>query len=261
MTGHDDQHPTSEQRAEERWLRARMDEVEREVRAPRRLRLQIEAAALDTRRRRLWMRLRAIAHPRPLGRPRSAAGLGRLSVVTASPGRGALAGLPGAMAGALAVALLAIALLPGGPAAPSLSQAAALSSRGSEGPAPTPDPDDPGVKLDENVDDVYFPNWSSTLGWRPTGIRRDVLTLHRAVTVYYSYGAERLAYTILSSPALAQPAAAVTEENGTTVRTLRLRGRLIVTWRRHGSTCILTGSHVSAAQLRQLALTDPPPDS
>ncbi len=223
MTSHDDSQRTPEQLADERWLRSLMDEVEREVHAPRRLRLQIEASARARRR--------------PV-----------------------LASLPGAMAAALATALLAVFLIPGGPAAPSLSQAAALASRGPAGPPPTPDPHDPGVKLSENVNDVYFPNWSSTLGWRPTGLRRDLLDLHRAVTVYYAYGTRRLAYTILSAPALSQPAAAVTVENGITVRTLRLHGRVLVTWRRDGSTCILTGANVSAAQLRRLAITDPPPD-
>ncbi|HEX3977346.1 MAG TPA: hypothetical protein VHW96_13855 [Solirubrobacteraceae bacterium] len=222
MTSHHDPQRPPEQLAQERWLRSLMDELEREVHAPRRLRLQIEAAR---------------ARRRP-----------------------ALAGLPVAMAGALATALLAVLLIPGGPAAPSLSQAAALATRGAAGAPPAPDPDDPGVKLSENVNDVYFPNWTSTLGWRPTGLRRDLLDLHRAVTVYYAYGTRRLAYTILSTPALAQPAAAVTVENGMTVRTLTLHGRLLVTWRRDGSTCILTGANVSAAQLRRLALTDPPPD-
>ncbi len=244
MTRSHDPQPTQEQRAQERWLRSLMDEVEREVHAPRRLRLKIEAAARASRRRTRWMRFRGLARP----------------VVVMSPGgRGALAGLPGAMAGALAIALLAVALVPGGPAAPSLSRAAALSARGAADPPPTPDPDDPGVKLSENVNDVYFPNWSSTQGWRPTGMRRDLLKLHRAVTVYYAKGDRRVAYTILSAPALGQPAAPVTVGNGITVRTVSLHGRILVTWRRDGSTCILTGMNVSAAQLRRLALTDPPP--
>jgi hypothetical protein len=231
MSGPDDPQPTPEQRAQERWLRSLLDEIEREVHAPRRLRLQIEAGARTPRRR----------------RPRV-------------PRRSGLAILPGALAAALTAALVAVVLAPGGPAAPSLSRAAALSDRGPAGPPPMPDPDDPGVKLSEQVGDVYFPNWSSTLGWQPTGLRRDLMGFHRAVTVYYADGTRRLAYTILSAPALAQPAATVTVENGMTVRTLRLHGRLIVTWRREGSTCILSGTHVSAAQLRRLALTDPPPD-
>ena len=88
-----------------------------------------------------------------------------------------------------------------------------------------------------------------------------MVTGGRAVTVYYRSGPGRLACTILSAPALAQPAAMVTVGNGMTVRTLRLHGRLVVTWRRDGSTCVLTGTNVSAAQLRRLALTDPPPDA
>ena len=207
-----------------------MDEVEQEVHAPRRLRLQIEAAA-RTRRRPAVAARRTSRRPAPARWP--ARSPPRCSPSSCSPA----------------------ARRPR-----SLSQAAALASRGAAGAPPTPDPDDPGVKLSEHVNDVYFPNWSSTLGWRPTGLRRDLLDLHRAVTVYYAYGTRRLAYTILSAPALAQPAAMVTVENGMTVRTLRLHGRVLVTWRRDGSTCVLTGTNVSAAQLRRLALTDPPPD-
>jgi hypothetical protein len=235
MSSHHDPQPTPEQRAQERWLRSRMEEIEHEVHAPRRLRRHIEATSRASRRRARW-----------------------------TPRRPSLAILPGAMAGALATALAAAVLLPSGPAAPSLAQAAEFSQRGAAAPPPTPDPDDPGVKLSEDVGDVYFPDWSSTLGWRPTGMRRDLAGFHRAVTVYYADGAGRLAYTILSAPALPQPAATVsvtvTVQNGIAVRTLRLHGRLVVTWRREGSTCILTGTHVSVAQLRRLALTDPPPD-
>jgi hypothetical protein len=231
MNGDHDPQPTPEQRAQERWLRSLLDEIERDVHAPRRLRRHIEAASRASRGRTRWM-----------------------------PARPTVVILPGAMVSALAAALAAAVLLPSGPATPSLAQAAAFSQRGATAPPPTPDPDDPGVKLSEDVDDVYFPNWSATLGWRPTGLRQDLAGFHRTVTVYYTHGTGHLAYTILSAPALALPAAAVSTQNGISVRTLRLHGRLVVTWRRKGSTCILTGSGVSAAQLRHLALTDPPPD-
>jgi hypothetical protein len=218
---HPDPNLSDEELAHERWVLSLLREVEREVRAPRRLRRRIEAARAPTRPR----------------------------------------GLRAATAMTAAAAVLGVAvLLPGGPATPSLTQAAGLASRGAASPAPTPDPDDPDVKLSEQVGNAYFPNWTSTLGWRPTGLRHDVLDMHRAVTVYYSLGAARLAYTILSAPALPQPAARVTVESGVTVRTLRLHGRLAVTWRREGSTCILTGTNVSGPQLRRLALTDPRPD-
>jgi hypothetical protein len=233
---------TAAESADERWVLSLLREVEREVRAPRRLRRHVEAEA---RSRRRWPLAAGARGPRRRGTAASG-GLWRLRAATAVAGAAAV----------LAVALL----LPGGPATPSLTQAAGLASRGAAGPAPTPDPDDPGVKLSEQVGDAYFPNWTSTLGWRPTGLRSDFLEMHRAVTVYYTLGSGRLAYTILSAPALPQPAARVTVQNGMTVRTLRLHGRLMVTWRREGSTCILTGTNVSAAQLRRLALTDPPPD-
>jgi hypothetical protein len=236
-----DSHRDPDLRGDEGWLLALLREVEREVRAPRRLRRWIEAEARH--------------------RPPATSALDADARRRRSPGPRGLWGLRAATALTAAAALLALAvLLPGGPGTPSLTQAAGLASRGAANPAPTPDPDDPGVKLSEQVGDVYFPNWTSTLGWRPTGLRSDMLEMHSAVTVYYSLGAARMAYTILSAPALPQPAATVTVENGVTVRTLRLHGRLVVTWRRNGCTCILTGRGVSAAQLRRLALTDPPPD-
>jgi hypothetical protein len=225
---HHNPDPTADELANEWWMLSLLRDVEREVRAPRHLRRRIDA------------------HTR--SRP------------TTAPG--GVWGLRAATAVFAAAALVAITvLLPGGPGTTSLTQAAALASRGAAQPAPAPDPDDPGVKLSGPVGDVYFPNWTSTLGWRPTGLRRDVLMMHSAVTVYYRLGTRRLAYTILSAPALPQPAATVTVENGMTVRTLRRHRRLMVTWRRNRSTCILTGTNVSAAQLRRLALTDPPPDS
>lgn len=234
---------SDEELAGQRWVLSALREVEREVRAPRRLRRRIEAVARSRRR------LLLITGP--------VDGRRRLPDAPSRPW-----GLRVATAMTAAAALLAVAvLLPGGPGTPSLTQAAALANRGAAGPAPTPDPDDPGVKLSEPVGDAYFPNWTSTLGWRPTGLRRDALQMHGAVTVYYSLGAARLAYTILSPPALPPPAAMVTVESGKTVRTLWLHGRLVVTWRREGSTCILTGTNVSPAQLRRLALTDPPPDA
>jgi hypothetical protein len=196
MASHRDPNLTPKELADERWVLSLLHEIGQEVRAPRRLRLRIEA---ETRSRR-------------------------------SPVLG-LRGL------------------------------AALASRGAISPAPAPDPDDPSVKLSESVDDVYFPNWSSTLGWQATGQRRDLLNDHPAITVYYAASRRRLAYTIVSGSALAQPAARVTVTDGMTLRTLRLHGHLIVTWRRDGRTCVLTGTKVSAAQLRELAVTNPPPDA
>jgi len=66
----------------------------------------------------------------------------------------------GAAAAALAAVVLALVLaLPSGtPGAPSVSDAAALAARGPAQAAPAPDPSLPAGRLDQNVDNVYFPN-------------------------------------------------------------------------------------------------------
>ena len=82
---------------------------------------------------------------------------------------------------------------------------------------------------------MYFPNWAtSRLHWRAVGERIDRLKGRTAVTVFYEWGKERIAYTIIGTPTLKEPAAPETWLDGTAMRTLTLNGRLIVTWRRAG---------------------------
>jgi anti-sigma factor RsiW len=164
-------------------------------------------------------------------------------------------GYAGGLAGALAALALALALiLPSGtPGAPSVSDAAALATLGATGPAPTPDPAHPKAQLGASVGQVYFPNWSASLGAHAVGARTDVLHGRRAVTVYYDWHGRRVAYTIVAAPALAQPSAHPTWLNGTELRTLKADGRTVVTWRESGDTCVLSGSGVSVAELQKLA--------
>jgi len=164
------------------------------------------------------------------------------------------------LVGALAAIVLALVLaLPGGaPGAPSVSQAAALSTRGAVAPAPLPDPSNPAVKLSRGVGEIYFPNWSGKFGWRAVGQRSDTIGGRRAITVYYDWHGKRLAYTIVAAPALSEPKARVTTLNGTALRTLTLDGRLVVTWRRARHTCVLSAAGVSASVLRQLAAWNAP---
>ncbi len=159
------------------------------------------------------------------------------------------------LAGALAVATAAVALLlPGGtPGSPSVSQAAELALRGPSGPAPVVDPGDPRMKLAQRLQGLYFPNWSDTLGWRPVGARTDRLSGHSAVTVYYQRRGMRVAYTIVGAPALTQPAAPVTHPGGFALQTFSLGGRTVVTWRRAGHTCVLSASAVPMRVLERLA--------
>jgi hypothetical protein len=160
----------------------------------------------------------------------------------------------GSLAGALAAVVLALVLiLPAGtPGSPSISQAAALANLGPAAAAPTRDSKEP-QKLDTRVENLYFPNWGSSLHWRAVGQRSDKIAGRLAVTVYYTWRGKRVAYTIVGAPALNTPAATVRTLNGTQLHTLRLRGRLVVTWRRAGHTCVLSGPGVPAAVLQHLA--------
>jgi hypothetical protein len=159
------------------------------------------------------------------------------------------------MAGALACAVAALVLLlPGGtPGSPSVSQAAQLALRGPSGPAPAADPSDPRMKLAQRLQGLYFPNWSDTLGWRPVGVRTDQLGGRQAVTVYYERQGVSVAYTIVASPALAQPSSPATQLGGLVLQTLNVRGRSVVTWRRAGHTCVISGSGVPMRVLERLA--------
>jgi anti-sigma factor RsiW len=162
------------------------------------------------------------------------------------------------VAGLAAIVLMLVLVLPAGtPGAPSVSQAAALALRGAALPAPAADPGDPAGKLGRRVGQVYFPNWASTLGWRAVGQRVDHLNGRLAITVYYEWRGRRIAYTVLAAPALRQPPAVVSRVDGTELRTLRLGGRLVVTWRRAGHTCVLSGAGVSAGELERLAAWTP----
>lgn len=156
-------------------------------------------------------------------------------------------------AAAAVIAALLILLLPGGsPGAPTVSQAAALPLRGPTLAAPQPVHGQP-VKLAQDVQDVYFPNWSRWFGWRATGRRIDRLGGHLAVTVFYERGGRHIAYTILTSPPLSWPGSQMLRLDGIELQRFVTHGRLVVTWRRSGHTCLLSGSGVTTGELGRLA--------
>jgi anti-sigma factor RsiW len=157
----------------------------------------------------------------------------------------------GALSTAVAAAVAALVLLlPGGaPGAPSVSQAAALALRGPVMSAPAKHP---GVKLNQDVEEVYFPDWSR-LGWHAVGQRIDRLGGHRAVTVYYEWQGKRVAYTILAAPALPWPGNQTRVMHGIEFQSLVSGSRQIITWRRTGHTCVLSGSRIPVSELARLA--------
>ena len=166
----------------------------------------------------------------------------------------------GALVGALAAVALGLALiLPGGaPGSPSVSDAAALASKGATQPAPVPDPDEPSGTIGDGIQDVYFPDWKGRFHAVATGQRTDGLGGRPAVTVYYRWKGKDIAYTIVGMPALSQPNASVTQKNGVTLRTLTTNGRTVVTWRRDGHTCVISGPGLSASDLQRLAAWSEP---
>jgi anti-sigma factor RsiW len=86
----------------------------------------------------------------------------------------------------------------------------------------------------EQIDGVPFPRPAA---WRAVGTRSDVVEARPTRTVFYERDGQRVAYTIVSGPAL---------EHGRRV----LGGAL--TWVRDGHTCVVSG-RVSAAVLAQAA--------
>src|SRR5437588_11645655 len=169
-------------------------------------------------------------------------------------------GYAGALAGALAAVALGVALiLPGGtPGSPSVSDAAALAIKGANQPAPVPRPDEPSGTIGDGIQDIYFPDWKGHFHAVAVGQRTDGLGGRPAVTVYYRWKGKMVAYTIVGMPALSQPNANVTHKNGVALRTLRIDGRTVVTWRRDGHTCVISGPGLTASDLQRLAAWSSP---
>ena len=162
----------------------------------------------------------------------------------------------GALATSAACVLaLVVLLLPAGtPGGPSISEAATIAVRGPSAGAPGPDPRAPMARLEQSVGRVYFPNWGyEGLGWTAVGQRTDQVRGRRMVTVYYQDHRTQVAYTIVAGPGLPVPAGTTVRKGAERLRTLSVDGRLVVTWRRAGHTCVLSGMGVTADQLEQLA--------
>ena len=160
--------------------------------------------------------------------------------------------LAGALAGAAAAVVLTLALvLPGGAGGPTVVEAAGLGTRPADSPAPAAA--EPGL-LDVSSGGVTFPDWEDGFGWRAVGRRVDELDGHRAVTVFYEKGGRRLAYTIVAGEALAWPDEwKQTRWAGHRYDHARQDGRLVVTWRRRGRTCVVSGGGLELERVLELA--------
>lgn len=153
-------------------------------------------------------------------------------------------------AAAAAAAVVAAVLLTNGPGAPTVADAARLATRAPTAPAP-PSAGRPGTKLALAVDGVPFPDLTRFAGWSAVGVRTERIDGRAATAVFYRKDGRRLGYVIVGGSGLDRPTeATVTYIRRAAYQTLRLDGRLAVTWRRAGHTCVLLGQATRAELLR-----------
>jgi hypothetical protein len=151
--------------------------------------------------------------------------------------------LGGSLAGLVAAALLAVILATpaSGPAGPSVAQAAELATLPATGTAPSVDSAHHGL-LKRSVGGVSYPSWQYEFPWRASGVREDRLHGRRAVTVFYDSPTHvRIGYTIVAGKALGEPAGTSRGQGAERYVVMRRGSRTVVTWRRGGHTCILSG--------------------
>lgn len=159
-----------------------------------------------------------------------------------------------ALAGGLAatLAIVGAIVLGGGPGGPTVADAARLASEPANGPAPPP-AGKGSTRLAANVEGVAFPNLAPWAGWHTLGVRRGRVDGRNATAVVYGKKGRRIAYVIVGGSGLSRPSGTDnTTRAGVEYQTLRLNGRLAVTWRRAGHTCVLVGT-ASRAELLKLA--------
>jgi anti-sigma factor RsiW len=232
------------------YVDGRLDAQEREA-VEARLSASPERAALVARHRRALQLVEDAAEPAPLGLRTSVQAQYERA---AHRPRRRPALIAGAAAALAAAALIVAFILPRGtPGAPTVSEAARLGVRPPTAAAPAIDPARPTL-LRQALEGVPFPNWLAKFGWRAVGVRADRLNGRRVVTVYYRKAARELSYSIVGGQALAQPPRALTAiREGTLLRTIRVDGRLVVTWRRGGRTCVLSSRTAPRLVMLKLA--------
>jgi hypothetical protein len=157
--------------------------------------------------------------------------------------------LPAAGLAAAVVIVAAIVVLGGG--APSTDTIIAAATR-----PPTAsvslDPRQPAL-LRDRVEAVRFPNFEQKFGWEAKGTRTDELDGRDTRTVFYRREGREAAYTIVGGEALPWPDGERTEIEGIKLRSFTQGDRTVVTWRRGGHTCVISGRDVSKASLLELA--------
>lgn len=154
---------------------------------------------------------------------------------------------------AAAAALLAVLVLPSSSAEPSVATAARLSDEPATQATVAVDDANPKL-LAASHDGVPFPNLADEFGWKAAGARSDELDGRETMTVFYERGGQRIGYTIIAGKPIAPPEdASGVNLNGVALHSTADGTRQIVTWKRGGKTCVLSGKDVSTQDLLALA--------
>jgi anti-sigma factor RsiW len=226
----------------------RRDEVEARVAASPELQEVVE------RQRQAVLAVRALAEEEVSGSLQAAVGAGAGWRPRRPVLRLAVAG-----AAAVAAAVVAAVVLTGGPGAPTVADAARLGTQPATEPAPSA-AGEAATKLAVAVDGVPFPNLARFAGWRAVGVRHGRIGDRNATVVVYRKDGRRLGYVIVAGAGLVRPSAAeATVIRRVEYQTLQLSGRLAVTWRRGGRTCVLLGQATRRELLRLASWPLTPP--
>ena len=137
-----------------------------------------------------------------------------------------------------------------GTPAPTLAQTVRLTLAAAVSPAPA----EHAQTLDISSAGIPFPYWQHSVGWRALGARTDQLAGRRIVTVFYGGRyRSRVGYAIVAGDPLAIGGGQVVTRGGVRYRLARIGGATLVTWLRHGHTCVIAGRDVSSSTLLALA--------
>jgi hypothetical protein len=174
--------------------------------------------------------------------------LRHIELLEARPVRRPARSLRPALASGVAVVVamaLAAALWLGGPAGPTVVDAAALSPLPAERPAP------------HGFAGVDYPDWATRFGWVAVGGRNDELSGRRTTTAFYRHTHHRIGYTVISGPAIDLPASAKTiTVKGLELHRFRLGAQDAVAFERNGRTCVLSGKVHDPNTLVKLAVAE-----
>jgi hypothetical protein len=101
---------------------------------------------------------------------------------------------------------------------------------------------------------LTYPYLEDAFGYRTVGVRHDQVGGRHATTVFYSRGASRVAYEIVSGrPLSLGHSSRAVVRGGVVFRTLHSSHGSIVTWVRNGHTCVLLGSGTAVPVMLSLA--------